>query len=176
MEDVEKLADFLRKRNAIDREIAGIIQRPAEKGHIAEWIASQVFPIQLNEDANRDGYDGVFKDGDLKGKKVDVKFHPVNQRILDLKRDVSDDVYLLVFTGPYRPAGPSKGKERPYRITNVYLFNRRELCNLLGDRVKKSEATSVRTEYWEKAEIYPEDRVPYNIGMKGELLALFSLE
>ena len=112
MRDMEDLVSLLRERNTIDQRITGIIHRPAEKGHIAEWIASKTFPIELNDDGNRKGYDGIFTDGDLKGKKVDVKFYPVNEHSIDLDPDVGDDVYLLIFTGSHRSSGSSKHQER----------------------------------------------------------------
>ncbi len=60
-----------RRRNEIEAaEIAKIICRPAEKGHIFEYIASQIFPIKLNESASKEGYDGTFNDGYLKDKRL----------------------------------------------------------------------------------------------------------
>lgn len=94
----------------------------------------------------------MFTGGDLKGKRVDVKFYTVNDRRIDLNPNVGEDVYLLVFTGSYDPSGSSRGKERPLLMTNVYLFNERELCNSLKEK-HVGVASSVRAEYWEKAEI-----------------------
>ena len=174
MRDMEDLVSLLRERNTIDQRITGIIHRPAEKGHIAEWIASKAFPIELNDDGNRKGYDGIFTDGDLKGKKVDVKFYPVNEHSIDLNPDVGDDVYLLIFTGSHRSSGSSKHQERQFRITNVYLFNERELCDSLRrDNVKVGVASSVKTEYWERGEIYPEDKLDFGLCMKSEVSRFF---
>jgi hypothetical protein len=175
MGNVESLVSLLKERNQIDRRITQIIQRPAEKGHIAEWIASKIFPIELNNESNKEGYDGVFTDGELKGKKVDVKFYAANEHIIDLNPNIKEEIYLLVFTGPYRAAGSSKNKERPFCIKNVYLFNELELCNSLKENgIKLSVATSVRKEYWEKSQVYPKDNLGFNLGMKSNLIKLFS--
>lgn len=34
-------------RNAVDEEIAAVAGRPAEKGHLGEWIASRIFGVDL---------------------------------------------------------------------------------------------------------------------------------
>ena len=44
-----ELAQLIRKRNEIDNKISNIINRPSEKGHIFEYIASKLFPIKLND-------------------------------------------------------------------------------------------------------------------------------
>jgi len=43
MTDLRKLAELIRRRNAVGREIAALIGRPAQIGHLGEHIASQVF-------------------------------------------------------------------------------------------------------------------------------------
>lgn len=177
MEDIESLAELLKERNMIDSKIVGIIHRPAEKGHMAEWIASQAFPIELNDKANRRDDDGVFTDGELKGKKVDVKFHSLNEHLINLNKEAAEDVWLLVFTGPYEPAGHPRKKNRPFRITNTYLFNEKELCNDLKKQKRKvGVGTSLKREYWEKAEIYPEDKAGYDLVIKREVLERFDLK
>ena len=47
--DLEKLAELIKRRNRIDNEIAGIINRPVERGHVGEFIAFQ-FDIELERD------------------------------------------------------------------------------------------------------------------------------
>jgi len=58
-----ELALLLRKRNAIDAEIAQVIQRPMTSGHAGEWIAAQVFDIELESNAAMAAYDGHFRSG-----------------------------------------------------------------------------------------------------------------
>src|SRR4051794_10887323 len=43
-----RLADLLREKNAIDREIAAVLGRPALQGHAGEYIAAAVFDIELH--------------------------------------------------------------------------------------------------------------------------------
>ncbi len=173
MDEIEKLADLLKDRNRIDQQITEIIGRPAEKGHISEWIASKVFPIELNRNRNEKDYDGIFTEGSLKGKKVDIKYYTVNQHQIDLNPEISEDVYLLVFTGPYRSASSSEKQNRPFCISNIYIFNERELCDKVKNGVKVGKATSVKEEYWDRREIYPEDKLDFGLCMKSEVLKFF---
>ena len=46
-----RTAALLRQRNAIDAELARLIQRPMTSGHLGEWIAAQVFGIELEASA-----------------------------------------------------------------------------------------------------------------------------
>lgn len=161
---LDDLAELIVKRNIIDGNISKIIDRPAEKGHIFEYIASQLFPIKLNKSASKGGDDGIFTDGDLNGKKVDIKFYAINEHLIDLNPKVDRDTYLLIFTGPYESASSSKGKTRLMRIDNIYLFNEMELCDQLNGKVKIGTATSIRSEYWERNEIYPKNQ--WNIDLK----------
>lgn len=173
MDSIGKIADLLKDRNKIDQQITGIIGRPAEKGHISEWIASKVFPIELNRNKNEKGYDGIFSEGSLKGKKVDIKYYTVNQHQIDLNPEISEDVYLLVFTGPYRSAAASEKQNRPFCISNIYIFNERELCDKLKSGVKVGKATSVKEKYWGRGEIYPGDKLDFGLCMKSEVLSFF---
>lgn len=63
MAKIEKIAELLKKRNEIDREIAKIICRPSTRGHIGEFIASKIFKIKLESSATTKGFDGVFTEG-----------------------------------------------------------------------------------------------------------------
>lgn len=106
-----------------------------------------------------------------------MKFHSVNEHLINLSKKASEDVYLLVFTGAYEPASSSRGKNRPFRITNAYLFHEKKLCDDLKKQKRKvGVGTSLKREYWNKAEIYPENKVNRNIGMKREFLEMFELE
>lgn len=50
--DLERLADFIRRRNQIGRQIAALIGRPATIGHVGEFIAAAVFDLELEESAS----------------------------------------------------------------------------------------------------------------------------
>jgi len=60
MNDLERLAALIRDRNSIERSIASITGRPALTGHTGEYIAANIFDIQLVESASEKGIDGHF--------------------------------------------------------------------------------------------------------------------
>src|SRR6266576_4971028 len=68
-EPLKQVAGLLRQRNAIDNEIASIIQRPMTSGHLGEWVASQIFDIELEVLANEPGFDGKFKSGPCEARQ-----------------------------------------------------------------------------------------------------------
>lgn len=150
-----RLADLLATRNQISKQIAAVIGRPDEKGHLSEFIASQVFDIALEPSAVNKGFDGRFSSGSLAGMTVDVKYSAKRDGLINLRRDALPD-YYLVLTGPAGAATTSRGKDRPWLIEAVYLFEARVLIDALKHRgVKIGDATSVAQEYWRRAELYP---------------------
>ncbi len=70
--DIEQLAELVRARNANEVAISRIIGRPAQIGHIGEYIASKIFGIELEDSAVHPGSDGRFIDGPLAGKSVNI--------------------------------------------------------------------------------------------------------
>ena len=152
---LERLADLIRERNANEVAITGIVGRPAQLGHIGEYIASRIFDIELEQDAAHRGSDGQFRSGQLAGKSVDVKFYPKREGVLDIKRTHPPD-YYLVLAGPKSSATSSKGSTRPWGIKEVFLFEAAPLvARLLARGVRVDTATSVRNEEWDRARIYP---------------------
>jgi len=92
---------------------------------------------------------------------------------LDITPDDLPD-YYLVLAGPKSPAISSRGQTRPWLISFVFLFQSGELISKLSG-VKIGIATSVKSKYWDEAEIYP---IQYNTQLiitpeKRELLAFF---
>lgn len=155
MNSLEKLSNLMENRNVIDDQISGIIGYPAEKGHVGEFIASKIFNIKLNKSAAQKGHDGVFLDGLLIGKTVNVKFYPKREGMLDLQPKMPPD-YYLVLTGPKSNPSSSRGMTRPWMIESVFLFDAEKLHNVLLKRGNKlGIATSVIDELWKEAEIYP---------------------
>jgi hypothetical protein len=73
MDDLTQLADLIKKRNSLERQITALIGRPAQIGHIGEYIASRIFRIVLEESASHKSMDGRFSDGPLKGGTVNIK-------------------------------------------------------------------------------------------------------
>jgi len=156
MDQLGKLAALLKKRNQISLEISKIIGRPSLMGHIGEFIASKTFKIEPEYSAVAKGIDGVFTEGQLKGKTVNIKLYGKQEGILDITPDNLAD-YYLVLTGPKSQPITSRGSSRPLVVSNVYLFNMTELVSELRKRgVKVGIATSVAKQYWKNAEIYPQ--------------------
>lgn len=160
MDDLALLSQLLKERNAADNRIAGLIHRPVQLGHVGEYLAQEIFGVQLHSSAVHRGSDGLFRDGALAGCSVDVKWYMKNEGLLDVNPNCECD-YYLVLTGPRGPAQSSRNTVRPWVIEAVYLFNARELIAALSATgVKIGVATSVRRAAWDGAEIYPTPRNP----------------
>ncbi|MFY9300041.1 MAG: hypothetical protein WAO91_02465 [Candidatus Nitrosotenuis sp.] len=155
MDSLENLSRLIKERNELDNQISAIIGYPAEKGHVGEFIASKIFNISQNRSATQKGHDGVFLDGILNGKTVNVKFYPKWEGFLDLQPKFPPD-YYLVLAGPKTKPSSSRGTTRPWTIEHVFLFDAKKLHETLQGRgIKLGVATSVIEELWIEAEIYP---------------------
>ena len=152
MEQLQQLAELIRQRNRIDDAIADLIGRPAEKGHISEYIAAIIFDIELCGSKTNPGADGYFRSGALAQKSVDIKYLARKAQSGNwLNRKQRPD-YYLVLTGLYIPPGSSKGQKRPFVIDYVFLFDRSTILSLQGNNIP--------IELWNAAEIYPQPRNP----------------
>ena len=49
MDELTALAELIRRRNAVERDISAITGRPALIGHVGEFIASRIFAIELEQ-------------------------------------------------------------------------------------------------------------------------------
>ena len=156
IDKLKQIAELLHTRNKIDFEIAKIIERPAERGHIGEYIAGMIFDIDLEQSANYPGIDGVFSTGKLAGRSVNIKTYGKRESILDIQPKYLPD-YYLVLTGPRTAAMSSKGTVRPWVVNEVFLFEARQLVEELRRSNLKhiGTATSVKQIYWERARIIP---------------------
>jgi hypothetical protein len=155
---LEHLADLLSEMNAIGEKVSAITQRPASRGHTGEYIAAEIFDIELEESANAKGFDGHFRSGPLGGRTVNVKWYGKLEYMLDINPDALPD-FFLVMTGPKALEMTSKGGIRPWLIDYVFLFNAAELMIELNARgVKIGIATSVRKHEFQAAEIFPNKR------------------
>ncbi|WP_029429558.1 hypothetical protein [Blastococcus sp. URHD0036] len=155
-EELRQIADLLGKRNRLDGEIAARIGRPMTSGHLGEWIAAEIFDVELEQSASAAAWDGHFRSGPLQGRSVNVKWYLRREGILDLTSPLMPHEYL-VMTGPAGAAATSHGGTRPWRIDSVYLFDAIGLRdNLLVRGGKVGTASSVRAELWAQAEIYPQ--------------------
>ena len=154
-EDLRQLADLIRQRNGIEVEITRLIGRPAQIGHVGEFIAAQIFDIHLVESASNKAIDGYFQSGTLAGKSVNIKWYGKQESILDITPATLPDLYL-VLTGPKSPAVSSRGGSRPWLIEFIYLFDANELVGRIKERgTKIGIATSVPQVLWNEAEIFP---------------------
>ena len=152
---LRQLAELIKSHNAVERGIAEIVGRPGLIGHVGEYIASEIFGIELLESASHKGIDGHFAAGPLAGKSVNVKWYPKLESLLDITPNHLPD-YYLVLTGPRTAAESSRGSTRPWTITSAFLFDTRKLMpQLRARRIKIGIATSVRRQYWDDAEVYP---------------------
>lgn len=155
MQSALRLAALLQQRNSIDAEIASIIGRPAEKGHVGEYLAGLLFDIELNRSAVEAGYDGRFRSGPLASKSVNIKWYAKHESILDINPAHVPD-YYLVLTGPSTSAAGSRGTSRPWLMQQAFLFEAAPLvARLRGRGVKINEATSVTRAEWDGARVLP---------------------
>ena len=156
--NLNRLAKMLTELNSLGKRISEITQRPAAIGHTGEYIAAEIFDIELEEAANAKGIDGHFRSGSLASRTVNVKWYGKLEYMLDINPDAHPDFYL-VMTGPKAVEPTSKGSIRPWLIDYVFLFNAAELMIELNARdVKIGAATSVRKHVWQGSEIYPNRR------------------
>ena len=156
IENLQGLARMITQKNIVDAEIAQIIERPAERGHAGEYIASRIFNIELEKSASTRSIDGHFTSENLTGRTVNIKWYGKQENILDICKEDGPDFYL-VMTGPKSVSPSSRGTTRPWLISYVFLFDSAKLIQDLKS-VKQGIATSVKKRLWEMAEIYPEPR------------------
>ena len=174
MENLEQLAIAILNKNAADESVARIIGRPALIGHTGEYIAASVFGIKLEQSATTKSYDGHFTIGNLKGKNVNIKWYTKMEGLLDIDPDNLPD-YYLVLTGPIGAATSSRESTRPWLISFVYLFDARELLDQLDKgKTKIGTATSVARQFWQDAELYPEQKSDL-LTLNNEQMRLLSL-
>ena len=154
MQNLQDLAALLRRLNVVADEIVRLIGRPASTGHMGEYIASQLFDLELSPSANQAGIDGHFRSGGLAGRSVNVKWY-TKLETLDMHPAHVPDFYL-VLSGPRSKALNSRHMARPHVITQVFIFESVQLLAELATRnIRPKVGTSVRRSEWEAAEIFP---------------------
>lgn len=159
---IREVARLLRDRNALDSQLAALIDRPPSIGHLGEWIAQQVLGVDLVTSAANRAWDGHLTEPDhLAGRTVNVKFYGRREGLLDLIDNDGPDFYL-VLTGPPGAAATSRGQARPAVVDAVYLFDAEGVLHALRQTgVKIGVASSVRKHLWEAAEIHPRQNSPH---------------
>jgi hypothetical protein len=107
--DLERLAELVQIKNDADLAIAQLIGRPSSPGNIGEFVAARVFDIELMRSGSHPGYDGVFLDGPLADKTVNIKTYSRHESVLDIGAHPCD--FYLVLTGP-----PGQARNLPWVI------------------------------------------------------------
>ena len=155
-----RAATLLRERNTIDAELASLIQRPMTSGHLGEWIAAQIFDIELEPSASAAGIDGRFRSGALQDRTVNIKWYLKREGLLDTTESTALDDYL-VLAGPPSAAVSSHGTTRPWCIQAVFLFDARQLRSEQTARgVKQGVASSVTKQQWAPPRSIPQPPTP----------------
>ncbi|TAK60786.1 MAG: hypothetical protein EPO22_09025 [Dehalococcoidia bacterium] len=153
--DLETLSRLLHQKHELDARIAAIVGRPAQIGHVGEFIASKIFAIDLHASASHKGSDGLFREGPLAGQSVNVKWYAKHENVLDISLGAVPD-YYLVMTGPTPVVWTSRGGNRPWLIEQVFLFDAAALiADLQALGVKVGVASGVRKATWSAAELFP---------------------
>lgn len=172
---IDTLAELLRSRAQIDERIAGVTGRPAERGHTGEFIAADIFGIELYRNAAIKGSDGFFQHEPLKGATVNVKWYGKSQGMLNIGPDPQPD-YYLVMTGPKGDATSSRGRTNPWVIDSVFLFSGPRLVEALRKSGRKTGvAAGVPQALWRNAQVYPDGAISEIVLSVSQrrLLALF---
>jgi hypothetical protein len=160
VEDLTHLADLIRIRNYVNNSVSQIIGRPAETGHLTEYIASRIFDVELHSTAVNKASDGLFRSpAGLAGCSVNVKYRSSSSRRLNIENSAelrNHPDYYLAFRGPKLPSEPASEKTLPLVIDAVYLFCSAELIPALVAEGVANIGPSVKSLYWQAAMIYPE--------------------
>ena len=168
MSDLKQFARLIKQLNTTMDKIACRTGRPALIGHTGEYLAKEIFSVELHESGNKEGFDGWFprhrgfQPASLRGKTVNIKWYTKREGILDIKLPNGPD-YYLVFAGPKTPPRSSRKTTRPWVINSVHLFEGESLIKKLRGRPRLKKigiATSVAEEYWKESEIYPNQANP----------------
>ncbi|MEU5941141.1 hypothetical protein ABZ807_18550 [Micromonospora sp. NPDC047548] len=171
-EKLHQLAALLRARDDLDTGIAVVTGRSARQGDIGEFIAAQVFDIELAGTATHAGHDGTFKSGPLAGRTVNVKTYGDAFTGIDISPHPCD--FYLVFSGPPRPLGTVR--HHRWQIAAAYLLDTRRLLETLSSRgVKIGIATSIRRADLEAAQIFPDTNPDAPLRLASEQAALLAL-
>lgn len=159
-ESVAAVAKLLRQRNEMDGEITRIINRPVAGGHLAAWLANELFEIDLEPAGSTKALDGRFTSGALATKTVNIQWIGERNGHLDAMASGHPD-FCLVFTGPKALALTREGVVRALRIDACYLFDARLLsARQLARGANGGTASGVLAAEWEAAEIFPRHNNP----------------
>ncbi|WP_433352132.1 hypothetical protein ACQPYV_17920 [Micromonospora saelicesensis] len=171
-EKLHQLAALLQARDDLDARIAALTGRSARPGDIGEFIAAQVFDIELAGMAVQAGYDGFFRSGPLAGRTVNVKTYGDVFTGIDISPHPCD--FYLIFSGPPRSLGAVRHHQ--WQISAAYLFDTPRLIETLASRgVKVGIATSIRRADLDGALIFPGTNGTSLLRLTPEQTALLNL-
>jgi hypothetical protein len=159
MQDLTHLADLIRIRNFVNSRVSRIINHPAEVGHIAEYLMGVILDIELNAAANAKATDGVFRDGALTGRSVNVKYRAAQSRLLNLEEFLDPLLHAdfnLSIQGPKSASKTSAGRELTFVIESIFLFESSVLIPQIVEPGKPGLGRFVPAALWEAAMIYPD--------------------
>jgi hypothetical protein len=155
MTNLARLAELLRARNTVESNIANLLKSSVSLGSVGEYIAAQIFAINLTTSALHNQFAGTFANQPGAGKTVDVQWCPRREGFLNIHSEPAPD-YLLVLAGPRPESSTTRALVNPWLISSVHLFHSQELLSALRERgVQIGSHTSVITQLWERAEIFP---------------------
>jgi hypothetical protein len=160
MSNLSHLAELLRAKNTVESNIANLLGTTVNLNTVGEYIAANVFGVRLIPSAQHSEFAGIFSHTPLTGKTVDVQWYLRRESSMHVHSDPPPDYYLIL-AGPKQESNTSRALVNPWIITSVYLFDGHTLLNVLRERkVQTGSRTSVRSQLWEQAEIFPTQRNP----------------
>ena len=149
-DDLRRLAELIRERNPLDRQIAEIIGKPAFTGNVGKHILFRIFGIRPSGGGNN----GRFLSGPLGGESVHVQTKTKWERQIDINPKKLPGYYLVL------AGSQSAGIARPFVIEQVFLFEAGPLiAQLLSAGKKVGLATGVGA-WCDDARIYSASALP----------------
>jgi len=155
MANLHRLAELLRARNTIESNLANLLGNSVHLDSVGEEIAAQIFGITLVTSTHHAEFTGIFSNQPLAGKTVDVQWYLRREGFLNVHSEPAPD-YFLVFAGPKQESSTTRALVNPWIVSSVHLFHAQELLKALRERgVQLGSRTSVISQLWERAEIFP---------------------
>lgn len=155
MSNLARLAELLHARNTVESNIANLLDSAVNLDTVGECIAATIFGITLVPSAQHREFVGIFANGALAGRTVDVQWYPRREGVMYIHSNPVPDYYLIL-AGPKQESSTARALVNPWIITTVYLFDGYQLLTALRERgVQIGSHTSVIHQIWERAEIYP---------------------
>lgn len=157
---LSRLAELLRARNTVESNIANLLGTPVNLNTVGACIAANILGIRLSSTTPSNVFTGTFTVAHLAGKAVDVQWYPRREGSMHVHSDPPPDYYLIL-AGPKQESSTTRALVNPWIIASVHLFDGHTLLNIVRERrVQIGSRTSVISQLWEQAEIFPIQRNP----------------